>query len=460
MRRLGLRPWHVRGAWPASPARLGARPDRVRTAPRMGPSTVAPLGRGGAGVSATTPASPSPARSRSARDDRLLLGLGHRLQLQATIGQGGTRFGLAATSRRRRTRGVDTISMRSWRAARPDPGHGDAQVAPVANPSGRCTRCARAASSRAARDRRLAGHQLRPAVPRTTLRCSMTWARCWARLVFSTSRKIARRPGPGTLARRGHARRSALERDRNQQRLESRLRDGARTTGSGGGSTAGRRGRSAGRCRVRSTPTGGATRSFSGRRRDSSWSSRSAQHDGGPPVASVGREPGGASLAPGPWRRLLYLLVSGSSHLIDSPSSSCTPSSVPGGSGARSLPDEPPGRRGGGRVRPGESGVGLVPSLIEDWEVPRRAPGRLRGADRLRRYPSRTLGCRWVLDFGQLLRDIADDAAGTASSSLQRRSGANGCRPRSPESSRARGGPGPVVDIRRSRRRSPSEGSS
>ena len=43
-----------------------------------------------------------------------------------------------------------------------------------------------------------------------------------------------------------------------------------------------------------------------------------------------------------------------------------------------------------------ESGVGLVLSLIEDWEVPRRAPGLFEALARegidLRRYP--------IADFG------------------------------------------------------------
>jgi hypothetical protein len=83
------------------------------------------------------------------------------------------------------------------------------------------------------------------------------------------------------------------------------------------------------------------------------------------------------------------------------------------GAGRPSYPDEPPktdavvaGARGWR-----ESGVGLVLSLIEDWEVPRRAPGLFEALAReridLRRYPIADFGVpREVPAFSQLLRDI------------------------------------------------------
>ena len=83
------------------------------------------------------------------------------------------------------------------------------------------------------------------------------------------------------------------------------------------------------------------------------------------------------------------------------------------GAGRPSYPDEPPkadavvaGARGWR-----ESGVALVLSLIEDWEVPRRAPGLFEALAReridLRRYPIADFGVpREVPAFSQLLRDI------------------------------------------------------
>jgi protein-tyrosine phosphatase len=88
------------------------------------------------------------------------------------------------------------------------------------------------------------------------------------------------------------------------------------------------------------------------------------------------------------------------------------------GAGRPSYPDEPPKADA---VEAGvrawrESGVGLVLSLIEDWEVPRRAPGLFEALARerigLRRYPIADFGVpREVPDFGQLLRDIAERLA-------------------------------------------------
>jgi protein-tyrosine phosphatase len=63
-----------------------------------------------------------------------------------------------------------------------------------------------------------------------------------------------------------------------------------------------------------------------------------------------------------------------------------------------------------------ESGVGLVLSLIEDWEVPRRAPGLFEALSRerigLRRYPIADFGVpQEVTGFGQLLRDVGERLA-------------------------------------------------
>lgn len=83
------------------------------------------------------------------------------------------------------------------------------------------------------------------------------------------------------------------------------------------------------------------------------------------------------------------------------------------GAGRPSYPDEPPKADAvvAGARRWRESGVGLVLSLIEDWEVPRRAPGLFDALAReridLRRYPIADFGVpREVPAFGQLLRDI------------------------------------------------------
>src|SRR5262252_4201492 len=83
------------------------------------------------------------------------------------------------------------------------------------------------------------------------------------------------------------------------------------------------------------------------------------------------------------------------------------------GAGRPSYPDEPPKA---GAVEAGvrawrESGVGLVLSLIEDWEVPRRAPGLFEalaqaGID-LRRYPIRDFGApHEVPGFSRMLHEL------------------------------------------------------
>lgn len=88
------------------------------------------------------------------------------------------------------------------------------------------------------------------------------------------------------------------------------------------------------------------------------------------------------------------------------------------GAGRPSYPDEPPRADA---VESGvrawrESGVGLVLSLIEDWEVPRRAPGLFEALAReridVRRYPIADFGVpREVPGFGQLLRDVGERLA-------------------------------------------------
>jgi protein-tyrosine phosphatase len=88
------------------------------------------------------------------------------------------------------------------------------------------------------------------------------------------------------------------------------------------------------------------------------------------------------------------------------------------GAGRPSYPDEPPRADA---VEAGvrawrESGVGFVLSLIEDWEVPRRAPGLFEALARerigLRRYPIPDFGVpRETPEFGQLLRDIGEQLA-------------------------------------------------
>lgn len=88
------------------------------------------------------------------------------------------------------------------------------------------------------------------------------------------------------------------------------------------------------------------------------------------------------------------------------------------GAGRPSYPDEPPTADAvvaGVRVWR-ESGVGLVLSLIEDWEVPRRAPGLFETLARegidLRRYPIADFGVpREAPRFGQLLRDVGERLA-------------------------------------------------
>jgi protein-tyrosine phosphatase len=83
------------------------------------------------------------------------------------------------------------------------------------------------------------------------------------------------------------------------------------------------------------------------------------------------------------------------------------------GAGRPSYPDEPPSRD---KVEEGargwrEAGVGLVVSLIEDWEVPRRAPGLFEALARegvaLRRFPIADFGVPTdVPAFGRLLDDL------------------------------------------------------
>jgi protein-tyrosine phosphatase len=88
------------------------------------------------------------------------------------------------------------------------------------------------------------------------------------------------------------------------------------------------------------------------------------------------------------------------------------------GAGRPSYPDEPPKA---GAVEAGvrawrESGVGLVLSLIEDWEVPRRAPGLFEAVVEaridLRRYPIRDFGApHEVPGFSRMLRELGDRLA-------------------------------------------------
>lgn len=83
------------------------------------------------------------------------------------------------------------------------------------------------------------------------------------------------------------------------------------------------------------------------------------------------------------------------------------------GAGRPSYPDEPPGASA---VRAGvrawrKAGVSFVVSLIEDWEVPRRAPGlfdalALEGIE-LERYPIVDFGVpREGPGFARLLRNV------------------------------------------------------
>jgi len=83
------------------------------------------------------------------------------------------------------------------------------------------------------------------------------------------------------------------------------------------------------------------------------------------------------------------------------------------GAGRPSYPDEPPSHD---KVEAGvrawrQAGVGLVVSLIEDWEVPRRAPGLFDALGRegldLRRFPIADFGVPAdVLAFGRLLAEV------------------------------------------------------
>jgi protein-tyrosine phosphatase len=91
------------------------------------------------------------------------------------------------------------------------------------------------------------------------------------------------------------------------------------------------------------------------------------------------------------------------------------------GAGRPSYPDEPPRADA---VEAGirawrESGVDLVLSLIEDWEVPRRAPGLFQVLAReridVRRYPIADFGIpQEAPGFGRLLREVEERLAGGA----------------------------------------------
>src|SRR5262245_42443597 len=88
------------------------------------------------------------------------------------------------------------------------------------------------------------------------------------------------------------------------------------------------------------------------------------------------------------------------------------------GAGRPSYPDEPPTAAA---VEAGvrawrASGVGLVLSLIEDWEVPRRAPGLFEAIAQqrlgLERYPIADFGVpREAPAFGRLLRYLGERLA-------------------------------------------------
>ena len=83
------------------------------------------------------------------------------------------------------------------------------------------------------------------------------------------------------------------------------------------------------------------------------------------------------------------------------------------GAGRPSYPDEPPGPAA---VEAGvrawrEAGISYVLSLIEDWEVPRRAPGLFDALARegieLERYPIVDFGVpRDAAGFARVLRDV------------------------------------------------------
>jgi protein-tyrosine phosphatase len=88
------------------------------------------------------------------------------------------------------------------------------------------------------------------------------------------------------------------------------------------------------------------------------------------------------------------------------------------GAGRPSYPDEPPTAEAveTGVLAWRESGVDLVLSLIEDWEVPRRAPGLFEALARQRievqRFPIADFGVpREAPAFGRLLRIVADRLA-------------------------------------------------
>jgi protein-tyrosine phosphatase len=83
------------------------------------------------------------------------------------------------------------------------------------------------------------------------------------------------------------------------------------------------------------------------------------------------------------------------------------------GAGRPSYPDEPPSPEAvSAGVREWHAaGVRLVLSLIEDWEVPRRAPGLFEALGRqdiaLRRYPIPDFGVpRETTEFGRLVREL------------------------------------------------------
>jgi protein-tyrosine phosphatase len=88
------------------------------------------------------------------------------------------------------------------------------------------------------------------------------------------------------------------------------------------------------------------------------------------------------------------------------------------GAGRPSYPDEPPKAQAveTGVLAWRESGVDLVLSLIEDWEVPRRAPGLFEALARQRievqRFPIADFGVpREAPAFGRLLRNVVDRLA-------------------------------------------------
>jgi protein-tyrosine phosphatase len=88
------------------------------------------------------------------------------------------------------------------------------------------------------------------------------------------------------------------------------------------------------------------------------------------------------------------------------------------GAGRPSYPDEPPTAEAveTGVLAWRDSGVDLVLSLIEDWEVPRRAPGLFEALARqrieVRRFPIADFGVpREAPEFGRLLRVVVDRLA-------------------------------------------------